>query len=316
MKKKLLITGSGGFIMSNFIRKAIYENHPFNIVSIDNVEKTSVMNNIYSNKNHQFYIGDVSNHHFLNIIFELEKPDIVIHGAAETSDSVSLKNTDKFINSNILATQVMLDMCIKHNVEKIVFTSTDKVYGPITEGSSKEEAPINPYNLYSASKAAAELLLSAASKSYGIKYNIVRSSNNYGPRQIGSKFIPLVIKNISNNSSTKIYQGGQQSREWLHVQDNCSAILDIINKGQDNEIYNISSNHEFSTIEVFNEIANILGKGHNLIEFDNNAEYHAMRYSSDSRKIRNLGWKPSFKFKDGLRHTISWYINNSWYLKL
>ena len=316
MKKKLLITGSGGFIMSNFIRKSLYEGFPYSVVSIDNVEKTSILNNIYSNKNHQFYIGDVTNSHFLNIIFELEKPDIVLHASAETPNSQSLNNSTKFINSNILSTQNIIDLCIKYKIDRLIYTSTDKIYGSLPDGSASEEDMPKPENLYAASKLSAEMLIEAAHRNYGLSYNIMRSSNIYGPRQTANKLIPLIIKNILNNQITKIVNQGKQLREWTHVQDNCSAILDILNKGEYNKIYNISSNHEFSTIEIFNEVANLMEKGHNLISFEDDNSYHALRYSSNSNKIRNIGWKPSFKFRDGLKHTVSWYLNNQWFLKL
>lgn len=317
-KPKLLITGSGGFIMSNFIRKAIYDNCPYTLVSVDNIEKTSVMNNIYSNKNHQFYIGDVSNYHFLNIIFELERPDIVLHGAAETSSPGSSIDYNKYIDSNIRSTQTIIELCAKWNVGKLIYTSTDKVYGEPIGSSNKpiESGAIFPSNIYASTKAAAEMLIASAGRSQNLKYNILRSCNNFGPRQTSNKFIPLIIKNIMDNVPTKIYGKGQQLREWLHVQDNCSAILDVIIKGADNQIYNVTANYEYSNIEVFNEIANILGKGHDLIEFDDSATYHEQRYSSSADKLRAIGWKPSFKPKDGLKHTVAWYVNNPYYLKL
>ena len=153
--KKVLITGSGGHLFSNFIRKAIHERQPYKFVSVDKVTKSTVLNNIYVNKDHAFYIGDISDKHFMNVIFEVERPQIVIHGAAETS------NTDLFITSNISGTQVIADACVRWGVERLIYISDDKVYGQLKdekETSWTENAPLNPRGPYAVSKAAAEFL--------------------------------------------------------------------------------------------------------------------------------------------------------------
>ena len=160
--KKILITGTGGFIFSNFIRKAVFEKHPYNFISVDKVTKTSVLNNIYQNKHHTFYFGDVADTHFINTLFEYEKPDIVIHGAAESSVDASLKDPNVFIKSNVLGTQVIVNACVKWNVERLIYVSTDEVYGQLkseSEPSWTENSPLDPRNPYSASKAAGELVV-------------------------------------------------------------------------------------------------------------------------------------------------------------
>lgn len=317
-KRKILITGTGGFIFSNFVRKAIKDGEPYEFVSIDAVKQTSVMNNVYSNKNHQFYIGDITDKHFINVIFELERPDIVINGAASTHVDNSLKNPYEFIDSNITGTQVIIDACIKWNVDKLIQISTDEVYGHLENEdlpSWREDAPLNPRNPYACSKAAAEMLVKAAHNAHGLKYNITRSCNNYGPRQTADKFIPKVIKHILEDKKVPVYGQGKQIRDWVHVQDNCSAIMQIVNQGKDNEIYNIAAGQEFSNIEVFHEICNVLGKGHNLLEFVTDRLAHDFRYSVDASKIKELGWAPSFKFKQGIRHTCEWFSNNQWWYK-
>lgn len=319
MKKKVLITGSGGFIFSNFIRKAMYEKQPYNFASVDKITKSTVLNNIYVNKDHAFYFGDITDSHFMNVLFEYERPDIVIHGAAESFVDASLKDPAIFINSNVLGTQVVINNCVKWNVERLIYISTDEVYGQLEKESDlpwTEDAPLNPRNPYSATKAAGELLVRAAQVSYGLTYNITRSSNNYGPRQTNEKLIPKVVKCILENEKIPLYGQGLQIRDWTHVWDNCGAILDVLNSGKPNETYNISANQEFTNIEVVQKICNAMGKGHDLISFiEDPRKGHDFRYSIDSSKIKELGWKPGYKFLDGIVETVGWYQKNSWFLK-
>lgn len=316
-RKKVLITGSCGFIFGNFLRRAIYERQPYSFVSIDRVSGNA--NALYSNKNHTFHVADIRDPHVMDIIFQFEKPDIVIHGAAESFVDYSLTDPNSFITSNVLGTQVVINCCIKYNVERLIYVSTDEVYGQLTNESEPawtEASPLNPRNPYSATKASGELMVQAAHHSHGLIYNITRSSNNYGPRQTPEKLIPKAIKHILENKNIPLYGQGLQIRDWTHVLDNCSAILTILNQGKPNEIYNISANQEFPNIEVIQKICNAMGKGHNLISFikDPRAS-HDFRYSIDSSKIKELGWKPLYKFKEGIVDTVEWYMNNQWYLK-
>lgn len=323
-RKKILITGSCGFIFGNLLRKLTYligkdpEKYPYSIVSVDMVN-TNAVNSMYWNKNHTFHVADIRDQHIMNTIFQFEKPDIVIHGAAETFVDASLDNPNAFVTSNVLGTQVIINCCVKHKVEKLIYISTDEVYGQLTSESDQawtEEASLNPRNPYSASKAAGELLVQAAAKSYGLIYNITRSSNNYGPRQTPEKLIPKAIKCILNDEKIPIYGQGLQIRDWTHVFDNCAAILTILQKGQNNEIYNISANQEFTNIEVIQEICNTMKMGYNLISFIKDPRQgHDFRYAIDATKLKTLGWKPGFKFKDGIIETIGWYMDNRWFLK-
>lgn len=316
--KRVLITGSGGFIFSNFVRYAIHQKAPYSFVSIDKVRRSHVLNNVYTNKNHTFYIGDVSDAHFVNVIFEIERPDIVIHGAAESHVDNSIANANPFIISNVLGTQVIIDACRHWCVERLIYISTDEVMGQLTSEADvpwTEEAPLAPRNPYSSSKAAGELLVRAAYETHGLNYQITRSCNNYGPRQDPEKFIPKIIKNILNDEKVPVYGKGEQIRDWIHVNDNCEAILKIISNGKLNEAYNISANAELSNIEMFQRICNILDKGHSLLEFVPDRLGHDYRYSIDSSKLRSLGWEPKIKLGDGLKNTCQWYLNNKWSLR-
>ena len=314
---KVLITGTCGFILGNFIRKAIYEKQPYSFVSIDKVSGNA--NALYSHKNHVFHVADIRDQHIIDKIFQFERPNIVIHGAAESFVDASLTDPNAFVTSNVLGTQVIINACVRHNVKRLIYISTDEVYGHLTSESDppwNEEAPLNPRNPYSASKAAGELMVKAAHQSFGLIYNITRSSNNYGPRQTSEKLIPRAIKCILQGEKIPIYGQGLQIRDWTHVFDNCSALLTVLNQGKPNETYNISANQELTNIEVIQKICNAMGQGHDLISFvEDPRKGHDFRYSVDSSKIRELGWKPNYKFREGIVDTVEWYKINQWFLK-
>jgi dTDP-glucose 4,6-dehydratase len=274
---------------------------------------------LYINKNHSFYPADIRDDHVMDIIFKYEQPDIVIHGAAETFVDNSLKDPNSFVSSNVLGTQVIINCCLKHKVQKLIYISTDEVYGQLTSDSEPpwtEESPLNPRNPYSATKAAGELLVKAANTTHGLIYNITRSSNCYGPRQQPEKLIPKAIKCVLGGDKMPLYGQGQQMRDWTHVVDNCSAIMAVMDKGAPNEVYNISATQEFTNLETLHEVCNALGRGHDLIEFIKDPRGgHDFRYALDTTKIRNLGWSPTYKFKEGIKDTVQWFTNNQYFLR-
>lgn len=305
-KKKILVTGSGGFVFGNFIRRTFFTKQNYHIISIDKVRDSHVIHNVYVNKDHQFYIGNLCDRHFLNVIFEAERPDIVIHGADLEGDDSSVENID--------ATKSVIDSCKKWGVEKLILSSTDKVYGTLLSENDKpwlEDSPTNPGDSYAVSKLASELLVKVS----GLPYVITRSCNNYGPWQGKVKLIPNILKNIISNQKSQIYGQGMQMREWLHVYDHCSALLKIIDNGEINSIYNIGTGHEFTNIEMFQKICNTTESGHDLIEFVNDKPGHSFRRAIDSTKLRELDWAPA-KFKENLGQTINWYANNKWFFNL
>lgn len=311
--KKVLVTGSGGFLFSNFIRKALYNKSEYNFVTIDYCKGPKALNNIYVNKGHQLYVGDVADKHFVDVIFELERPDIVIHGAEASSHDTS----DVIVHSNVLGTQTIADACVKWKTQRLIYISSDKVYGQLENDSIpswKEESVLMPRCTFSASKAAGEMIIQAAHNN-GLDFNIIRSCNTYGPRQNPHNFIPKVITSILSNSEISILGKGLQIREWIFVEDHCNAIMTILNEGKANEIYNVSSGHEFTNIEVFHELCNILERGHDLLKFVVDKPNHTTRRSLDSSKLRALGWKPGFKLRHGLGLASSWYEKNPWYWK-
>lgn len=304
-KKKILVTGSCGFVFGNFIRHVIYKKHPYKIVSVDRIREDAP-NSMYFNKSHTFYVADIKDQHVMDAIFQLEKPDIVIHGAAEISNS-SLD----LIPTNVLGTQVIINSCLKSKVEKLIYVSSEEVYGQLMDESYatfNEMHPLNPSNQYSATKAAGELLVKAASKSHGLIYNIVRPCSNYGPRQTVDGFIPAVLKGVLSDSKVIIKEGGMTIRSWINVMDTSEAIINIIENGVINQTYNISTEQECSNIELVQKICNTIGKGHDLVSFTGPDNH----YACDSTKIKKLGWQPSYKFKDGIASVIEWFLANKW----
>jgi dTDP-glucose 4,6-dehydratase len=317
-KTKILITGTCGFIFGNYVRKLVWDKKPYDVVSVDRVT-ANALNSMYLNTSHIFYPSDITDEHIMGIIFQREQPEIVIHGAAETFVDTSLKDPNSFVKSNVLGTQVIINCCVKYGVKKLIYISTDEVYGQLTDEKSPawtETSPLDPRNPYSASKASGELLVRAAHATYGLIYNITRSSNNYGPRQLPEKLLPKAIKCILEGTKIPIYGQGTQIRDWTYVADNCTAINAILEKGEPNEVYNISAHQEFTNLEVIQAVCNAMGEGHSLISFiEDPRPGHDFRYSVDTSKLQSLGWKPSYKFKDGLLETTNWYKMNQWFLK-
>jgi dTDP-glucose 4,6-dehydratase len=315
MTKTILITGSAGFIFSNFIRKVFDERLPYKFVSVDKVIAQYNLKNIFKHTNHAFYMGDIADEVFMNNVFNLERPDIIIHGAAESFVDDAIKSAQPFVHSNIMGTQVMIDLSLKYGVERFVYISTDEVYGQLKVGDKSwtETSQLKPRNPYSASKACGEMLVIAANQTHGLNYNITRCCNNYGPRQPPRNLVPRVITSILNNKLIPIHGEGKQIREWIYVEDHCSAIIKIVELAPPNEIYNVGSGVEWTNLEMVSHISRRLKIKDTKINFIKDRAGHDFRYSVDCSKIKNLGWNISFNFDKGLMQCINWYLENSNY---
>lgn len=316
-KKKILITGSCGFIFSNFVRKVIYESNqkdskyqPYDVISIDRVNYNAT-NNLYWSRDHTFYIADIRDQHVIDTIIKFEQPNIIIHGAAETLVNSPLCEPNSFITTNVLGTQVIINACLKYKVDKLIYISDEEVLGP-SDNPLDELSTINPHTPYAASKAAGELLVMAAHKSHGLIYNIIRLSNNYGRRQSLENLVPKTIKCIQDEQP--IVLQGMDTRVWTHVFDTCTGILNILDLNKNNEIYHLSSEHEFTNLEVVQTICNVMEKGYNSIIFEEH-KLNNFKYSINSNKIKELGWKTNYKFKNGIINTVDYYLNNQWFFK-
>jgi len=310
--KTILVTGTAGFIFSNFIRKVFDERLNYRFVSVDKVIASYNLKNIYKHTGHNFYMGDIADEAFMTNVFELEKPDIIIHGAAESFVDDSIRSVQPFVHSNIVGTQVMVDLALKYKVERFVYISTDEVYGQLQVGDKSwtEESQVKPRNPYSASKACGEMLVYAANQTHGLKYNITRCCNNYGSRQPPRNLIPRAITSILNNVAIPIHGSGKQMREWIYVKDHCSAIMKIIENAPVNETYNIGSGVEHTNLEIVKKIGQILKVDVPLVSFVKDRPGHDFRYSVDCSKIKELGWNPNFDFDRGLFECVNWYLEH------
>lgn len=306
MKNKILITGSCGFIGSNFIRKTIYEKIS-NICSIDRLDNDSGSFNFYQNKSHSFYIGNILDKKLLDAVFKFENPNIVLHLAES-------KNPEEAISENGIVTLNLLQKCKQYNVNKFILGSTTHVYGSTSKESSylfKEEDHCNPNTLYDISKLNSEQIVRKFCQENKLNYNIFRICDVYGQRQNTDYFIPSLLKSLSQTNSCEINGDGSNVREWMHVSDVCSAIIFLIQNARENEIYNISSGYEFS----FLEIAQIVLKNFsNPTLYHNKNSINIERVSSSNDKLKKLGWSPSIKIRSGIEETFQWYNNNKWFL--
>lgn len=318
MRKKLskiLVTGGAGFIGSAFARLCVKKG--LKVVVVDSLTYAGDLNRLVEiNKKIAFYKADITNKKQIERIFLKESPEIVVNFAAETHVDRSIKSADSFIVTNIMGTQVLLDISKQHSIARFIHISTDEVYGDIKQGSFFEATPLNPSSPYSASKAAADLLIRSYLRTHSFPAIIIRPSNNYGPWQYPEKFIPLSILKVLRGEKIPLYGKGQNVREWLYVEDSAEAILRIIDKGKIGEVYNLGSNEEKKNIEVVKMILNTLGAPGDMFNFVKDRPGHDIRYRLNSQKLfRDTGWRPHVKFEDGLKSTIQWCIaNKSWLL--
>ncbi|PIN75601.1 dTDP-glucose 4,6-dehydratase [Candidatus Woesearchaeota archaeon CG10_big_fil_rev_8_21_14_0_10_37_12] len=309
---KLLVTGGAGFIGTNFIKYMFANNPDIFIINVDKLTYASVANQNEFNdlSQYTFVKEDISKQKKIEFIFQQHQPDIVVNFAAETHVDRSIQNPEPFITSNIIGTFNILEAARKNNTY-VHQVSTDEVYGSVEKEQFTEESPYNPRSPYSATKASADHLVRAYNITYGLPITISTCSNNYGPYQHPEKFIPTAIINALNNKPIPLYGDGQNVRDWLYVEDHCSAINLIIRKGKKGETYGISSESEKINKDVLRIILKELQKEESLINHVTDRKGHDRRYSFNSTKIREqLGWSPKTTFDQGIQKTIEWYKKN------
>jgi dTDP-glucose 4,6-dehydratase len=315
---RILVTGGLGFIGSNFCRYILTKHSSCEIINIDKIGIGANLTNLRDIENHrryEFIKGDICDSKLVNEI--IKKVDAVVNIAAETHVDRSITDPTPFIQSNTIGTFTVLEAVRKHgDKSRFIQVSTDEVYGEIREGSFKEDDMPKPSNPYSASKAAADMLVTAYHKTYGLDVAITRCTNNYGPYQIPEKLIPKTIIRALRNLPVPIYGSGENVRDWIYVQDHCEAVDLVLRKGESGEIYNISAGNELPNIEIVKKILTMLNKPEDLIAFVEDRPGHDIRYSLDSSKIKSkLGWKSKFSFEKALEATVSWYAGNKWWWK-
>ncbi len=309
--RKILVTGGAGFIGSEFVRQAVRRG--FDVINVDKLTYAGDLERLKEVEDKvRFYKSDIINREFIEYIFKTEKPDIVVHWAAESHVDRSILDASPFVETNVRGTQTLLDVAKESGVELFINIATDEVYGELGEsGQFFEDTPLNPNSPYSVSKASADMLGRAFYRTYGLPVITVRPSNNYGPWQYPEKLIPVVIIKALNEEPIPVYGKGENVREWLYVSDCADAVFEIIQKGKVGEVYNVGSGEERKNIDVVKSVLGILGKPESLIEFVKDRPGHDFRYSLNTEKIeREIGWKAKVKFEEGIEKTVRWYLDN------
>jgi dTDP-glucose 4,6-dehydratase len=324
--EKYFITGGAGFIGSNFIRYLTHRYKGIRILNFDSLTYAGNLNNlsdIEKDGRYSFVKGDICEIRKIEKVFDQFHPDYTVNFAAETHVDRSILHPDYFVKSNVLGVQNLLEVSLQHGVKKYLQISTDEVYGSLGKtGTFKETTPLDPRSPYSASKASADLLTQSYFHTFNLPINITRCSNNYGPYQFPEKLIPLTILNCLKGKQIPVYGDGLNIRDWIHVDDHCSAIDLVLHKGVAGEVYNVGANNERSNIEIVKLIVHILADlrpdlklKEDLISFVEDRKGHDRRYAIDSTKIqKDLNWRPSIPFEHGLRDTVRWYLDHSVWL--
>ena len=313
---KILVCGGAGFIGSAFIKNYLNNNPKNKIINLDLLTIGSNLKNlkeIEQNKNYQFINDDIKNQ---KLVDNLAKDvDVIINFAAESHVDRSIANPKPFIETNILGTYSLLEATKKHD-NLFIHVSTDEVYGDAeNEDSFTEKSLINPSNPYSATKAAADHLVSAYHRTYGIKCITTRCTNNFGPHQFPEKLIPKTIIRAKKDLKIPLYGNGEQIRSWIYVYDHVQAIENLISNGISGRVYNITAWNEIKNKTIVENILELLNKSNDLIEYVDDRPGHDKRYSIDASKIqKEINWKPKYEFKESLKDTVEWYDKNySWW---
>jgi dTDP-glucose 4,6-dehydratase len=315
---KILVTGGAGFIGGNYVltmTKAHPEDTYVVLDALTYAGNLETLASIMNEPNFKFVKGNICDRELVDKLFAEEQFDYVINFAAETHVDRSVEDPGIFLTTNILGVQTLMDACRKYGVKRYHQVSTDEVYGDLPLDRPDllftEETPIHTSSPYSASKAAADLLVLAYHRTYGLDVTISRCSNNYGPYHFPEKLIPLMISRALADESLPVYGDGANVRDWLYVTDHCTAIDLIVRNGRSGEVYNIGGHNEKTNLEVVKTILKALGKPESLIHFVKDRPGHDLRYAMDPTKIETeLGWKPEYTFDTGIQKTIEWYLEN------
>jgi dTDP-glucose 4,6-dehydratase len=320
--KNILVTGGAGFIGSNFIRYLLQRYREYRVINYDVLTYAGNLENLSGadlSPRYIFVKADICDKAALENVFRDYKVDAVVHFAAESHVDRSILGPSVFINTNVLGTTVLLEAARRAGVTRFVHVSTDEVYGSLgTSGKFVETTPLHPNSPYSASKASSDLVALAYFHTYSIPVIVTRCSNNYGPYQFPEKLIPLMIANALNDKPLPVYGDGLNVRDWLYVEDHCSALDIVLHKGKEGEVYNIGGNNEQANIDIVKLILTELEKPHSLITFVKDRPGHDRRYAIDAAKIKkDLGWEPSHTFEKGIHETIHWYLDNKeWWQRI
>ncbi len=315
---KILVTGGAGFIGSNFIRMYL-DRHPDDVVV--NLDKLTYAGNLENLRDvegdarYSFVKGDICDREAVDGV--MPGCDAVVNFAAETHVDRSIGDPEGFLRTDIFGVHVLLESAREHGVGRFVQISTDEVYGPALGDPFPEDAPLNPRNPYSASKAGGEYLARSYFLTYGYPVIVTRGANNIGPNQYPEKALPLFTTNAIEGEPLPLYGSGEQARDYMHVLDHCAGVDLLLEKGEPGEIYNIGAGNHMRNIDMARFILRELGKSEDLIVHVRDREGHDFRYAIDSSKLRALGWSPEFDAEGAVRDAIRWYVANpAWWMPL
>jgi len=311
----VLVTGGAGFIGSNLVRFLRRERPEWTVVNLDKLTyagNAESVADLRQDPGHVFVRGDIANAELVEHLIRQHAVDAILNLAAESHVDRSILGPGIFVETNVSGTQVLLEAARQAGVKRFLQISTDEVYGSLgASGKFNEASPPRPSSPYSASKAAADLLVLAHGHTFGLDVVVTRCSNNYGPYQFPEKLIPLMIANALEGRRLPVYGDGMQVRDWIHVEDHCRALLVALENGRGGEIYNIGSDNEWPNIQIVGRLLEILQKPRDLIEHVKDRPGHDRRYAIDAGKARaELGWSPGIPFPDGLKSTVEWYLQN------
>ncbi len=321
MPDTILVTGGAGFIGSNFVRFLLRTRPAVNVINLDALTYCGNLENladVEDDPRYRFVKGSICDDGIVSDL--VEQCEAVVHFAAESHVDRSILDSRPFIEANVLGTQVVLDAVRRKGGTRMVHISTDEVYGALPleprERRFTEETPIAPNSPYAASKAAADLLVLSYCETFGVDAVITRCSNNFGPYHFPEKIIPLFITNLMQGETVPVYGDGLYVRDWIHVEDHCEAVLAVLERGRQGEVYNIGADNEHPNIELTKMLIGILGKDESAIRYVKDRPGHDRRYAIDSAKIRReLGWSPCRSaWPEALEKTVAWYVENeSWW---
>ncbi|MBI4697879.1 MAG: dTDP-glucose 4,6-dehydratase [Nitrospirae bacterium] len=315
---RLLITGGCGFIGSNFIRHIVNKYPDYEITNLDALTyagNTENLKDIKDKQGYSFIYGRIEDSSSVRDL--MREADCVVNFAAESHVDRSIADAQPFLMTNVIGTYVLLEAARTTPIKKFIHISTDEIYGELgNDGKFTEDTPLRPNSPYSASKASGDMLVRAYHETYKIPSIIIRPSNNYGPFQFPEKFIPLMITNLLQDKPVPVYGKGENIRDWLFVDDCCTAIDVILHNGETGEAYNVGGNGERKNIEIAGMILELLGKDRSHIKYVQDRPGHDYRYALDNSKIESrLKWRPSVKVEEGIKRTVQWYKGNEWWWK-
>jgi dTDP-glucose 4,6-dehydratase len=313
----VLVTGGAGFIGSAFVRMLAAQTD-WRVVSLDKLTYAGNLENlagIAESGRYRFVQGDICDEPLVLDLVVEEKPDAIVHFAAESHVDRSILSPELVVRTNLNGTFVLLEAARRRHIPRFVHVSTDEVYGSLEAPiEATENSPLNPSSPYSAAKAGADLLARSYFVTFKLPVLITRASNNYGPYQFPEKLIPLMIANAIEDEPLPVYGDGLQVRDWLHVEDHCRGVLAVLQQGREGEIYNIGGSRSLPNLEVVRRVLQLTGKPESLIQYVTDRPGHDRRYALSSEKImRETSWRPQVDFETGLAQTIAWYrANTAW----